>query len=335
MQTADNEIFDITLIGGGPVGLFGLFYAGMREAKVKVIDSLPELGGQLTTLYPEKYIYDMPGFPKVFAKDLAKAMIEQALAHQPAVCLGERVVGLRRDEKNIFHLTTNVREHLTRTVIIAVGAGAFSPKKIGKPEFDRFEGKGLFYLVKNLAQYEGKRLLIVGGGDSAVDWALNLEERAASITLIHRRDQFRAHEDSISKLMKSKARVRTFYELKSLEGDEFVRKATIFHNKTKAEETLDVDAVLLNLGFTANLGPIKEWGVAMRDGDIVVNSRMETNIPGVYACGDATTYDGKLKLIATGVGEATIAVNYAKNYIDPKAKVFPGHSSSKDAQPGH
>jgi thioredoxin reductase (NADPH) len=330
----DPDVYDITIIGGGPVGLFGLFYGGMRNARCKIIDSLPELGGQLAALYPEKYIYDMPGFPKVTAKELVKHMVEQALANKPTVCLGERVLGLRRDEKNVFHLTTNKREHLTRTVVIAIGAGAFTPKKLGNPEIEKYEGKGLAYVVKSLDEFAGKRVLIVGGGDSAVDWSLSLIDRAVSVTLIHRRDQFRAHEDSVNKLMNSAVKVRTFHELRSLAGGDRVRQAVIFHNKTRQEETIDADAVVLNLGFTANLGPIKEWGVETRNGDIAVNSRMETNIPGVYCCGDVATYDGKLKLIATGVGEACVAVNHAKAFVDPHAKAFPGHSSTLEAAPG-
>lgn len=330
----DPEVYDITIIGGGPVGLFALFYGGMRAAKCKILDSLSELGGQLAALYPEKYIYDMPGFPKVTAKGLVKAMVEQALAGKPTVCLGERVLNLRRDENKIFHLVTNKREHLTRTVVIAVGAGAFTPKKLGNPEIEKYEGKGLSYVARNLDEFAGKRVLIVGGGDSAVDWALTLEPRARAVTLIHRRDQFRAHEDSVRKLMSSSVKVKTFCELKSLAGKDRVTHATVVHNKTQAEETLEVDAVLLNLGFTANLGPIKEWGVQTLNGDIVVNSRMETNIPGVYCCGDVATYDGKLKLIATGVGEACVAVNHAKAFVDPRARAFPGHSSTLDAAPG-
>lgn len=334
MQTTD-DVYDITIIGGGPTGLFGAFYAGLRNAKTKIIDSLGELGGQLAALYPEKYVYDMPAFPKVTAKDLVKVMVDQALANKPAVCLGERVVGFRKDDNNVFHLTTDKgTEHLTKTVVIAAGAGAFTPKKLGKPEVDRWDGKGLHYLVKGLEQFEGKRLLIVGGGDSAVDWTLALHNRAKSLTLIHRRAEFRAHEDSVAQMKRSKAVIRTPFELKALAGDQCVREAVIYNNATKEEHTLEVDAVLLNLGFSADLGPIKQWGLQVKGGDIIVNSRMETSIPGVYAAGDVAHFDGKLKLIATGVGEAATAVNYAKNYIDPKAKAFPGHSTNLDAAPG-
>lgn len=331
--TPDRDVFDITIIGGGPAGLFAAFYAGLRRARTKILDSLPELGGQLTALYPEKYIYDMPGFPAVLAKDLAAAMIRQAMAFQPEIRLGERVAELQRESDGVFRLTTDRDAHFTRTVVIAAGAGAFSPKRLGRPAVDDWEGRGLRYGGPEGGFGEGRRVLIVGGGDSAVDWALHLEHRAAAVTLIHRRDEFRAHEDSVRRLMESGVDVRTFRELRALDGDDRVRRAVLADTRTREEETLEVDAVLANLGFHADLGPIKHWGLATKGADILVNSRMETSVPGVYACGDVATYEGKLKLIATGVGEAAAAVNNAKHLLDPSAKVFPGHSTNLAAPP--
>ncbi len=323
-------VYDVTIIGGGPVGLFGAFYAGIRQMHTKIVDSLPELGGQLSALYPEKFIYDMPGFPKVLAKDLVRDMAEQGLRFNPAVCLDEKVLHLQHEDDGTITVTTQKAVHRTKTMIVATGAGAFSPKKLATPGVTEFEGRGIHYFVRNKSQFEGKRLLIVGGGDSALDWAMNLEEVGAKhITLIHRSDKFRAHEASMDWLLNSsKVDVKMHYELAGVQGDDLVKCAIVFNNQTKEEICLDVDAVLLNIGFSADLGPIRDWGVELDGNSIPVNQFMETNLQGVYAAGDIATYPGKLKLIATGVGDICIAVNYAKTRIDPNAKAFPGHSSN-------
>ena len=326
-----SEIFDTTIIGAGPVGLFGSFYAGMRGMKTKLIDSLPEFGGQLAALYPEKLVFDMPGFPKILARDLAREMTEQGLRFAPATALGERVESVERLQDETLRLTTDKAEHLTRTLIVCAGAGAFSPKRLDVEGIADLEGLGVHYFVREKAQFTGQKLLIVGGGDSALDWAMNLEPVAGGITLMHRRDVFRAHEDSIDWLLnRSTVNTKLFWEMRRLEGNGRLERVVIFHNKTGDEEILEVDSVLVNIGFNASIGPIRNWGLDLQGPSILVNSRMETNLPGIYAAGDICTYDGKLKLIATGVGEVCIAVNFAKTYIDPSAKAFPGHSSNMD-----
>lgn len=327
------EVYDITIIGGGPVGLFGAFYAGLRGMRTKIIDSLPELGGQLTALYPEKYVYDMPGFPEVLAKDLAAQLIRQAMRFQPTVCLEERAEQLQR-VGDIWAITTSKGiTHYTRTVVICAGAGAFTPRKLEAEGVAEFEGRGVYYGVRDKSMFAGKRLLIVGGGDSAVDWALNLYPIAREVTLIHRRNEFRAHERSVQELRRSPVRILTPYEIRRVVGNGHVERAIIFHNKTQEELELPVDAVILNLGFVASLGPIKNWGLKLQGNQIVVDEFMRTNLPGVYAAGDVCTYPSKLKLIATGVGEVCIAVNHAKSVIDPNAKMFPGHSSDMQLPP--
>jgi len=327
--TDTQELFDITIVGGGPVGLFGTFYAGIRQMKTKLIDSLPELGGQLNALYPEKYVFDVPGFPKILARDLAAEMMTQGTRFNPTVCLGEKVLTIRHEEDGTITLTSDKGEHRTKTVVLAIGAGAFAPKKLGTPGVEEFEGKGVHYFVQNKAQFAGKDLLVVGGGDSALDWCMNLEPIAGKITLIHRRDVFKAHEESIDWLLnRSPVEVRLWNELHSVGGADQIEHAIVFNNQTKETEQLKVDAVLLNLGFSADIGTVKEWNLNMEKGSIRVNEYMETNLPHVYAAGDIAIFPGKLKLIATGVGEICIAVNQAKTVVDPTAKAFPGHSSN-------
>lgn len=330
-MSEDREVYDITVIGAGPGGCFGLFYAGVRDMRAKVIDSLAEIGGQLATLYPEKYIYDVPGFPKVLAKDLAALLAEQAVQFGAAVCLEQQVHELRRED-SIFVLTTDKGVHYTKTVLIAAGAGAFMPKRMGKPEIDALEGQGVYYTVRRKDDFVGKDVVIVGGGDSAVDWALTLEPIAKSVALLHRRDRFRAHEDSVNKLHASSVQVLTFHEIKTLcdHTDHGLHCTTVFHNKTGEEQVLKLDSLILSLGFLADLGPIASWGLQITKNSIHVDQKMETNIPGVFAAGDICTYPGKLKLIATAVSEAAIAVNFAKTMIDPEARLFPGHTSDMD-----
>ncbi len=330
MSQSSAEPVDVAIIGAGPTGLFAAFYAGLRQMSVKLLDSLEILGGQLTTLYPEKYIYDVAGFPKVLSKDLSNGLVEQALQYPTtAVCLGEQVLDVIFDEASkTYTVKTNVTTHLARSVLLAAGVGAFQPKTLPLPNAKQYEGKGLFYFVKSVAAFEKKKVLIVGGGDSAVDWANMLAPVADVVTVIHRRDQFRAHEDSVAKMMATTARIKTFFELKSIGGNGHLQTATIFDNRTKDEEVLELDAVLVNIGFSNSLGPIKNWGLEIEGAQVKVDSMMQTNRPGFFAAGDICTYPGKLKLIATGFGEAAIAVNYAKHYLDPSANIFPGHSSN-------
>lgn len=329
-----DDLFDVTIIGAGPVGLFAAFYAGMRGMKTKMIDSLAELGGQLSALYPDKYIFDMAGFPKVIARDLVRDMAEQAAQFSPTICLEEKVTTLSAVDGGFELGTERNRTHRTKTVIITAGVGAFAPKKLDRPEFARFEKTNLHYVIPNLERFRGRRVLIGGGGDTAVDWALHLEEVASEVTLIHRRDAFRAHEDSVKKLHASGVRVMLFHEVKDFVGGDRIEKAVLFDNRTKDETTLEVDDVVVNFGFLANLGPIRTWGLEIEKISIKVNQQMETNLPGVMAAGDITTYPGKLKLIVTGVGEATMAVCTAKMRCDPKASYFPGHSSGNAAFEG-
>jgi thioredoxin reductase (NADPH) len=327
-MTQSDELFDVTLIGGGPVGMFGMFYAGIRSMTCKIIDALPELGGQLSALYPEKYIYDVMGFPKILARDFVASCSEQALQWGGAICLGERVDQLKHRPDGTFELVTPRKAHLSRTVIITAGVGAFSPRTLDAPGIDQFPDD-ILYHISDKSRLAGKRVLIVGGGDSAVDWALNLQDTAAEITLAHRRDQFRAHEGNVQQLLASRVRLLLWHEVKQIHGSSHMEAVTLYDNRTKEEVVLPCDAMLLTLGFLASLGPIKDWGMEVQGGSIVVNSVMETSIPGLYAAGDIATHPGKLKLIAVGAGEVTVAICQAKHFIDPSVSIFPGHSSNR------
>ncbi|GIO11129.1 ferredoxin--NADP reductase [Cohnella xylanilytica] len=319
---------DVAIIGGGPAGMFAAFYGGMRQMKVTLIESMPQLGGQLAALYPEKYIYDVAGFPKVKAQELVDNLKKQMELFSTDVRLEEKVRSVRKLEERSFEIVTDKATHYAKAVIITAGVGAFEPRRLELPEAAKFEKTNLHYFVSDLERFRGKRVLISGGGDSALDWSLMLEPIAEQVTLVHRRDKFRAHEHSVELLKQSKVNVVVPTEITALHGEERIERVTLTDVKTKAETTLDVDEVIVNFGFVSSLGPIGEWGLAIEGGSIVVDTRMETNIAGIFAAGDITTYPGKLKLIAVGFGEAPTAINNAKVYVDPEAKLSPGHSSN-------
>jgi len=333
MTELNQDVYDVAIVGGGPAGLFATFYAGLRGMKTLLLDALPELGGQLAVLYPEKYIYDVPGFPKILARDLVKQLVEQAMQFEPTVRLEEQVTNLVPSGDKQITLSTTGGSYLTKAVLVAAGVGAFAPNKLDAPGVARLEGKGVAYFVRSKADFADKRLLIVGGGDSAVDWALNLQDTARDITLVHRRDQFRAHEGSIKDMYASRTNVLTFWELKEVHGDDKVEAVTIINNQTGEQRELPMDAVLLTLGFKADMGPIKNWGLSLEKRSLKVDSKFATSMPGVYAAGDIAAAEVKLDLIAVGFGQAAIAVNAIKTYIDPKSRMFPGHSSELSAGP--
>ncbi|WP_203363141.1 NAD(P)/FAD-dependent oxidoreductase [Bacillus sp. REN10] len=325
----DQKLFDITIIGGGPVGLFTAFYAGMRQASVKIIESLPQLGGQLSALYPEKYIYDVAGFPKVRAQELIDRLVEQMEPFSPTICLGQSVQTLEKLTDGTFKLTTNQEVHFTKTIIITAGNGAFQPRKLELPNAAAYEKTNLHYSITDIEHFKDRHIAICGGGDSAVDWALMLEPIAKRVSIIHRREKFRAHEHSVEQLRASNVNIMTPYVPSNvIEEDGRIGALELTRVETDRKEILPVDDVIVNFGFVSSLGPMKEWRLAIEKNSIIVNSKMETNIEGVYAAGDVCTYDGKVKLIATGFGEAPTAVNNAKAYLDPKARVQPLHSTS-------
>lgn len=321
------EIYDITIIGAGPSGMFAAFYAGLRNAKTKIIDSLPQLGGQLATLYPEKYIYDIPGHPEIKAGDLIVNLEKQLTSFSHTYCLEEEVLDIKKIEDDVIEITTSKETHYSKAVILALGNGSFQPRKLDIEGSEKYEDHGLDYFVNDLMKYAGKKVAIAGGGDSAIDWALMLEPIAEEVSIVHRRDQFRGHEHSVAKLNASSVNIMTPYVIKDVVGNGKLNEVVL--QKVKSEETvnLTVDHLIVNYGFNSTLN-IKNWSIDGSRQGIKVNSDMSTSIPGVYACGDIALYDGKIKLIATGFGEAPTAVNNALHFVDPKFRTQPGHSSS-------
>lgn len=282
----------------------------------------------MAALYPEKYIYDVAGFPKVTAQELVNNLSAQMELFKTDIRLEEKVQAVEKLEERHFVVKTNLGEHHAKAVIITAGVGAFQPRRLEIEGAEKYEKANLHYFVNDLSRFKGKKVLISGGGDSAVDWALMIEPIAEQVTLVHRRDKFRAHEHSVEQLMASKVNIVTPTEITELHGEDAITKVTLSHIKTKETQEIEVDDVIVNFGFVSSLGPISEWGIAIESNSIVVDSRMETSIPGIFAAGDITTYPGKVKLIAVGFGEAPTAVNNAKVYFDPEARLAPGHSSN-------
>lgn len=329
---AIHEIRDITIIGAGPAGLFALFYAGMRGASAQIVDALAQPGGQLSALYPEKFVFDVAGFPKVLAKDLVTSLTEQAAQFGQPVHCGQAVIGLEEAD-GIFTLVTETDRFPSRSVVIAAGIGAFSPRRLPQPAAEPWYGKGIFDKVLDPKEFAGRRVVIIGGGDSAFDWAHQLEGVAKSITLVHRSDRFRAHQATVDAVMASAAAgrtaVHTFHEIAEVIGDNGAICALELRDvKQKTTRRVDCDVVLPMLGFVSDMGALLEWGLNVEKDEIIVNQQMETGRPGIWAVGDVNTYPGKLKLIATGFGEAAIAVNQAVHWVYPDKKVNPGHSSN-------
>jgi ferredoxin/flavodoxin---NADP+ reductase len=329
-----HEIRDLTIIGGGPTGLFAMFYAGMRGATAQIVDALAEPGGQLAALYPEKDIFDVAGFPRVPAKELVRSLREQAAQFGQPMHFSQQVVGLEESGGH-FVLATETDRFPTRSILIAAGIGAFSPRRLPQTAAEPWYGRGIHDVVTDPEQFRGRKVVIIGGGDSAFDWGTQLLGRAASVTIVHRSDRFRAHDATVSQFRAAvetgRAALFTFHELQDLtvpEGSEAFTHLVLKDLKSKSTRELEADAVLPMLGFVSDMGALKDWGLRVEKDEILVNSQMETGRPGIYAAGDVVTYPGKLKLIATGFGDAATAVNQAVHWVYPEKKVNPGHSSN-------
>ena len=314
---------DLLIIGAGPTGLFATYYAGFRGHRVAVVDSLPELGGQITAMYPEKQIFDVAGFPSVKGRVLVDGLVEQAATAKPEYLLDRTAVGLAQDDDGVTVTLDDGTEVRAGAVLITAGIGKFSPRPL--PAGDGWLGRGMEFFVPSFEPYAGKDVVIVGGGDSAFDWALNLTGIARSIALVHRRDAFRAHERTVQQVTDSDVDIITKAQVTRLVGDGVLEAVEL--DVDGEAVTRPCQALVAALGFIADLGPLQTWGIEVSKRHVVVDSAMRTNLPRVFAAGDITEYAGKVRLIAVGFGEAATAVNNATVAIDPSAHVFPGHSS--------
>lgn len=311
-----HDIYDITVIGGGPVGLFGAFWAGLRNMRTKVIEGLPQLGGQLTTLYPEKQITDVPGYGTIRAQDLVDRLISQASAHGPTMCLGEEVREIENVD-GIWELRTQKGVHHSRIVLVAVGLGSFTPKRPSLERLDYFEdGRRVVYSIDQIETYRDRRVVVAGGGNSALDWVTALEPVAKQVTLVHRHRRFQAHERTVAEVADLPVEFRVPYEVRSLNGDGRLESVTITSESLGLTETIPADACLFAFGFRAKLDLVANWGFDLEANAIRVSpGTMTTSLPGVLAAGDAVMYPGKVKTIASGIGEVVNAVSHASSLL--------------------
>ncbi|AJS60167.1 NAD(P)/FAD-dependent oxidoreductase [Paenibacillus sp. IHBB 10380] len=315
------ELYDVTIIGGGPAGLYTTFYSGMRDLKTKLIESQQELGGRILT-YPEKMIWDVGGITPIRGEKLIAQLIEQARTFDPTIVLGQRIIDFERQEDGTIILTAASGErHHTRTVILTIGYGIRKLAKLEVEGADRYEVTNLYYTVQELEGFRGKRVLISGGGDSAVDWANELEPIAANVTVVHRRDRFGGHERNVTTMKQSSVNIRTPFAVEALHSSngKSIEHVTIIHVETEEREQLEVDAVIVNHGMKIDYGPIRDWGLNMGEWNLEVGERMDTNIPGIFGAGDFVSYGSKVELIAGTFTSGALALNSAKLYMDPEA----------------
>jgi ferredoxin/flavodoxin---NADP+ reductase len=335
---ASRNTVDLLIVGAGPVGLFGAYYAGVRTMSTAVLDSLEEPGGQITAMYPEKAIFDVAGFPAIKGRELVDQLLAQAAPFKPTYLLGHQAVGLERgtDPADGFAVTTSTGHRIEcRAIVITGGIGTFTPRPL--PTGGEYLNRGVVHFVSDPAAYAGQDIVVVGGGDSALDWALMLEPIGKSVTVVHRRGEFRGHQHSVELLKRSSVRVLTDAQISAVRGDPDVAEidVTVKSKDGPGEAvTLPCDKLIAALGFTANLGPLMEWGLHIEKRQIMVDTAGATSVPGVYAAGDIVDYNGKVKLIATGFGEVATAVNNAFAYLNPGKSAFPGHLSDYAPPPG-
>ena len=320
----DDVTTDLLIIGAGPTGLYSAYYAGFRGMSVAVVDSLPELGGQITAMYPEKAILDVAGFPSVKGRDLVAGLVEQAATADPTYLLDRTATTLEHRDDDVLVTLDDGTRVVAGAVLITSGIGKFSPRPL--PAGEGWVGRGMEFFVPSFAPYAGKDVVIVGGGDSAFDWAQHLEPVAASVTLVHRRDAFRAHERTVTQVKASRVEIITNAQVTELRGDGHLAEVVIAVDGQEPQ-VRPAQALVAALGFIADLGAIQRWGLVTEKRHVVVDPAMRTNLPRVFAAGDITDYPGKVRLIAVGFGEAATAVNNAAVTLDPSAHVFPGHSS--------
>jgi thioredoxin reductase (NADPH) len=326
---------DAVIIGGGPVGLFAVFELGLVDIKAHVIDILDKPGGQCAELYPDKPIYDIPGLPIVTGQEITDRLLEQIKPFKPVFHLGQQVEELKRLPDGHFHLKTDVgKEFIAKVVVIAAGGGSFTPKRPPLVGIEAYEGTSVFYAVRRMESFRGKSVLIVGGGDSALDWTLNLQPVAKSLTLLHRRDEFRGAPHSVQKmrLLAAEQKIRLVIgQVSALHGEGGRLDAVTIKTKD-GEERLPVEVMLAFFGLTMKLGPVANWGLALTDNLIRVDTeKFEASEKGIFAIGDINTYPGKLKLILCGFHEAALAAQQAYKYVYPGKKLLFQYTTSSSS----
>jgi thioredoxin reductase (NADPH) len=326
MITQNIIYTDLCIIGAGPVGLFAVFEAGLLKMRCHLVDALPQIGGQLSEIYPHKPIYDIPGFPEIKAQELVDNLMEQIKPFNPGFTLGERVEKLDKDEEGNYTITTSDHTQIhCKAVVIAGGLGCFEPRKPDIENLEQFEGKGVSYMVKNPEVYRDKKIILAGGGDSALDWTIFLANVAQEVTLVHRGDTFRGAPDSAEKVFQlaemGKINLILSSHLTKINGNGHLNEVNLI-NKAKEESTLEADYLIPLFGLSPKLGPIADWGLTIDKSAIMVNTEdYSTNVPGIYAIGDINTYPGKLKLILSGFHEAALMCQSAFKHVYPEQKL--------------
>jgi len=315
-----QELYDVTIVGGGPAGLYTAFYSGMRDLKTKIIEYSSQLGGRML-IYPEKMIWDVGGVTPILGGQLIKQLVEQAQTFDPTIALNQKVEKLEKQQDGTFILTSSTGEkHYSKTVILAVGYGVLSMQKLEIEGADRYEVTNLHYTVQEVEIFRHKHVLISGGGNSAVDWANELEPIAASVTVVHRREDFGGHEKNVSRMKESSVSVKTPYEVVQLHSDgDLIQSVSIVNKETDAIERIEEDAVIVNHGLKCDYGALEEWGLDIQDGVAIVNEKRETNIEGIYGAGDFIDHPSKVRLIAGAFTDGVLALNSAKLFIEPDA----------------
>lgn len=322
---------DLLIIGAGPAGLYAAYYAGFRGWSTVVMDALPEPGGQVAALYPEKDIFDIAGFPVIKGRELVENLVAAAAPFDPTYVLGEQAVELTAtDGEPVTVVGAAGTVITTKAVLITGGIGSFTPRRL--PADDGWEDRGLVYFVPRLAEHAGKDIVIVGGGDSAFDWAHSLAPIAKSVHIVHRREQFRAHGSMVEAVRALGVTIHTSTEVSGIHGNGTIAGVELTHRETGEKLALPAQTVVAALGFIANIGPIASWGIDLTKRHILVDTAMRTSVPRVFASGDIVTYEGKVPLISVGFGEAALAVNNAAPIIEPGLGIFPGHSSGGSAE---
>ncbi|QDH21412.1 NAD(P)/FAD-dependent oxidoreductase [Saccharibacillus brassicae] len=325
-----TDIYDLTIVGGGPAGMYASFYAGMREMRTKLIEAKHELGGFMR-MYPEKMIWDVGGVNPIRCEQLILDLERQARTFDPTIVFGQEIRGLQRREDGVLMLTSDTGElHLTRTLLMCAGRGITQIQKLAVEGADRYELANLHYTITDLEHFRGKKVLVTGGGNSAVDWAVELADYASHVTVVHRRREFDALERQVTRMYAS-AEVRTPFNVSRLigEGDR-IHAVELSDAETGAEMRIEADEILVNHGFSRNYGHLLEWGLERQDYGVTVDNSMATSIPGVFGAGDFVTFGTKVRLIAGAFNDAVLAVNHAKLYLDPNASKMAGVSSHHD-----